>query len=354
MARFLKNIDKKAGLPPGSLIFTGQQKMDEPRLRIIDFNPITLRKEFIPSLEAAGPIKTTETTSWLNIDGLHDSDLIKQIGEEFDLQALMLEDIQDTGQRPKIEEYPDQVFISMKMLFLNEDQSEVWTEQLSAILTKNYLITFQERPGDVFEPVRNRIDNPNGKMRVRGCDYLLYTLLDCVVENYLKVIEKMGERIEEIEDEVLENPEPDLLEEINLYRREIAYVRKAVRPVREIIIKLKNLDSDVVTHETMPYLRDLVSLEEQAVDSTEIYKEMLADLFSTYNMAIGGKLNEIMKFLTIFATIFIPLTFLAGIYGMNFDSMPELHYKYSYYILLGVMTAVAVGMLLYFKKRKWI
>ncbi len=354
MARFLKNIDKKAGLPPGSLIFIGQQRMDEPRLRIIDFDPQTLRKEFITSLEDAGPIKTTATTSWLNIDGLHDSDLIKRIGEQFDLPALMLEDIQDTGQRPKAEEYPDHVFITMKMLFLNEDQSEVWSEQLSAVLTQHYLITFQERPGDVFEPVRNRIDNPNGKMRVRGCDYLLYTLLDCVVENYLKVIEKMGERIEEIEDEVIDNPEPDLLEEINLYRREIAYVRKAVRPVREILSKLKNLDSDVIAHETMPYLRDLVGLEEQAVDSTEIYKEMLADLFSTYNMAIGSKLNEIMKFLTIFATIFIPLTFLAGIYGMNFESMPELHYKYGYYVLLGVMSVVAVGMLLYFKKRKWI
>ncbi|MBI9112168.1 magnesium/cobalt transporter CorA [Maridesulfovibrio ferrireducens] len=354
MARFLKNFDKKAGQSPGSLIFIGQQRMDEPRLRIIDYDSQKLRKEFIKEIDEVGPIKETNTTSWLNIDGLHDSELIKKVGEKFDLSSLMLEDIQDTGQRPKIEEYQDHLFITMKMLFLNKDQTEVWSEQLSAILTPNYLITFQERPGDVFEPVRNRITKPSGKIRTRGTDYLLYALLDCVLENYLKVIEKMGERIEDMEEEVLENPVPELLEEINLYRREIAYVRKAVRPVREIISKLKNLDSEIINPETMPYLRDLASLEEQAVDSAEIYKEMLADLFSTYNMAIGNKLNEIMKFLTIFATIFIPLTFLAGIYGMNFESMPELHYKYGYHVLLGVMAVVAVGMLFYFKKRKWI
>lgn len=354
MARFLKNFDKKAGKSPGSLIFVGQQKTEEPRLRIIDYDTSMIRDEYIQKIDEAAWAKETNTTSWINIDGLHDTELVKNIGDFFCLPSMTLADIINTGQRPKIDEHPDHIFISMKMLFLDEDQGTVKAEQISAILTEKYLVTFQEQPGDVFDPVRERIKRQSGRLRRKGPDYLLYNLIDCILENYLKVIEKLGERIEEMEDEVLANPTSDLLEEINLYRRETAYIRKNVRPAREIIAKINKLDSDIISTDTIPYLRDLSELSELAVDSVEIYKEMLAAHVTTYNMAMGNRLNEIMQFLTIFATLFIPLTFLAGIYGMNFDIMPELHYKHSYFILLGVMFTVALGMLLYFRRRKWL
>nr|WP_321256825.1 magnesium/cobalt transporter CorA [uncultured Pseudodesulfovibrio sp.] len=354
MARFLKKFDKKSGMPPGSLIFIGRQKNETPRLRIIDYDMGIIRDEFIQTIDDATCAKTTATTSWINIDGLHEIEIIKRVGDNFNIPSMVLEDILNTGQRPKIEEYPNHIFISMKMLLLDEDETTVRAEQLSAVLAKNYLITFQEQPGDVFEPVRERIKRQGGRLRKLGPDYLLYTLIDCFLENYLKVIEKMGERIEEMEDEVFGNPEPDLLEEINLYRREMAYVRKAVRPTKEIISKINKLESDIISTEILPFLKDLSDITELSVDSAEIYKEMLASHITTYNMVMGNRLNEIMQFLTIFATIFIPLTFLAGIYGMNFDVIPELHYKYGYYVLLSLMVAVAITMLLYFKKRRWI
>jgi magnesium transporter len=354
MARFLKNFDGKKGLPPGSLVFVGQQKTDKPRLRIIDYDISMMRDEFIQSIDDAAWTKETETTSWINIDGLHDAELMKRVGDNFCLPSMVLEDIMNTGQRPKIEEHSDHIFISMKMLSLDEAQGKVKSEQVSAVLARNYLITFQEQPGDVFEPVRERIKRQNGRLRKFGPDYLLYTLIDSILENYLKVIETMGERIEEMEDEVLANPDPKLLEEINLYRQEIAYVRKAVRPAREIISRINKLESDIITADILPYLMDLSDISELSVDSAEIYKEMLASHITTYNMVMGNRLNEIMQFLTIFATIFIPLTFLAGIYGMNFEFIPELHYKYGYFILLFVMLAVTITMLMYFKKRKWI
>jgi len=354
MARFLKKFEKKAGKPPGSLIFVGKQRIEEPRLRIIDYDSSIMRDELIPSIDEAVWVKETTTTSWINIDGVHDTELIRKVGDVFSLPLMMLEDVMNTGQRPKIEERSDHILISMKMLCLDEDQNKVKAEQISAILAKNYVITFQEQPGDVFDPVRERILRQSGRLRKLGPDYLLYTLIDSILDNYLIVIEKMGERIEEMEDEVLTNPSSELLEEINLYRREIAYVRKHVRPAREIISKVNKLDSEIINPDIFPFLRDLSEIAELAVDSAEIYKDMITSHIATYNMVMGNRLNEIMQFLTIFATMFIPLTFLAGIYGMNFDTMPELHYKYSYFMLLGVMVVVAIGMLTYFRKRKWL
>jgi magnesium transporter len=222
------------------------------------------------------------------------------------------------------------------------------------VLTGRCLVTFQEQPGDVFEPVRERIRRQSGRLRRRGPDYLLYALLDCVFENYLKVIEILGDRIEAFDEDLLDAPSPELLEEINVYRREMAFVRRAVRPAREIALKLVKTENELVSEEINPYLRDLEDMAEQVAEAVETYREMLNDHLNSYNMAVANRLNDVMKFLTIFATIFIPLSFLAGVYGMNFEFMPELKLRYGYFILLGGMACVAVGMLLYFKKRKWI
>lgn len=353
MARFLKKQDEKMGHSPGTIIFVGQQKTDKPRIRIIDFDSKMLRDEFIESVEGLSACTQTSSTSWLNIDGLHASELMTSVGLIFKIPSLVLEDIINTGQRPKLEDLTDNVFVTLKMLSYDDDQNKVYSEQLSAVLTKGCLLTFQEQPGDVFEPVRNRIRRNSGRLRTLGPDYLLYTLLDCVFENYLKVIETMGEQIEDFDKEILENPTQELLEKINSYKLEMAYIRKVVRPAKEIIIKLIKIENQLITPDVNPFLRDLVDMSEQAVDSVEIYREMLNGHLNIYNMAISNRLNDIMKFLTIFSTIFIPLSFLAGVYGMNFEFMPELHYKNGYYLLLSVMGTVALGLLFYFKKKKW-
>lgn len=354
MARFLKKRDGKSGLPPGSLIFIGKQRVEQPRLRIIDYDTTSLRDEFLESPESLSACPQSSTTSWINVDGLHEATLMQSLGSTFGISPLILEDIVNTGQRPNLEEYPETIFVTLKMLFLSEDEATINAEQLSAVLQPKSLLTFQEKPGDVFEPVRERIRTQSGRLRKLGPDYLLYTLLDCVFENYLKVLEIMGERIEEFDEEVLSNPTHELLEEINAYRREIAYIRKAVRPAKEIAVKLAKTDNELVSPEIHHFLRDLADMAEQANDSVEIYREMLNDHLNSYNMAITNRLNDVMKFLTIFATIFIPLSFLAGVYGMNFETMPELHYQYGYYSLLGFMLCVVVVMLGFFKKKKWI
>ncbi|WP_319581674.1 magnesium/cobalt transporter CorA [uncultured Pseudodesulfovibrio sp.] len=354
MARFLRKYDQTAGKPPGSLIFVGQQKIDAPRLKIIDYDQENLRDEVVPDADALAPCLTSGTTSWLNLDGLHVPEVMERVGKAFSISPLILEDIVNTGHRPKMDESPDMVFITLKMLSINEDQDRILSEQLSCVLTGRCLVTFQEQPGDVFEPVRERIRRKSGRLRQLGPDYLLYALLDCVFEHYLKVVEILGERIEAFDEELLDDPSPDLLEEINGYRREMAFVRRAVRPAREIALKLVKTENELISEEINPYLRDLADMAEQVAEAVEIYREMLNDHLNSYNMAVANRLNDVMKFLTIFATIFIPLSFMAGVYGMNFDFMPELKLRYGYFLLLGGMACVAVGMLLYFKKRKWI
>ena len=354
MARFLKKRDRQLGRSPGAPVFLGSQKIDKPRVRKIEYTGTTFIDEFVEdpfSLQAFQPGKAHW---WLNVDGLHEPELMSVLGSSFGLLGLVLEDVVNTGQRPKFEEFPDSIFVTLKMLSLGEDQTRINAEQFSAVLLENGLLTFQEKPGDAFDPVRARLKKPGGRLRGANPDYLLYALLDCIFENYLKTIEVLGEKIETFDEEVLDNPTPQLLEEINIYRREVAYIRKAVRPAREIVFRMIRTESDLVSPATQPYLRDLADMAEQTVDAVDIYREMLNDHLNSYNMVMNNRLGEVMKFLTMFATIFIPLSFLAGVYGMNFETMPELHFRYGYYTILGVMGGVVVSMLTYFKKKKWL
>lgn len=354
MARFLKKNDRKAGLPPGSLVFTGTRKIDTPLIRLVTYSPDDLRDSYISGVADLAVDSGSEDITWLNIDGVHDSELIRELGDYFNLSHMSLEDVQDVGQRPAITEYPEYMFLTMKVLCTGEDDNRVQAEQVSFVLVDNCLITFQEQPGTVFDPVRSRLSRRKGRIRSRSADYLLYALLDCILENYLELIERIGDRIEDMEEEVIDNPEVGLLEDINFYRREIAYVRKSIRPVREILSRLNRSDSDFIAEDNLQYFKELSGMSEQIIDSVEIYKEMISDLYGTYTMAVSTRLNETMKFLTVFATIFIPLTFLAGIYGMNFEFIPELKFRYGYYALLAVMLVIACLMLIYFKRKKWI
>jgi magnesium transporter len=266
----------------------------------------------------------------------------------------VLEDIVNTGQRPRMEEYDNYLFFALKMMRYDPAAGKIRSEQLTMVLGKTFLLTFQEQPGDVFEPVRERIRKQKGRIRKVGIDYLAYALLDTVVDNYLFIIERLGEEIEDIENEILDNPTHDILFKINAYKREMNYLRKTIRPVREFILQLSRVDSDLIQSPTLPFFKDLLDLSNQAVDAIDSYREMLSDHLNIYDSRISNRLNEIMKVLTIFSAIFIPLTFIAGIYGTNFENVPELHFRYSYFIMWGVMVTVALFMLRFFRSKKWL
>jgi magnesium transporter len=279
---------------------------------------------------------------------------MQKIGDIFDLHPLLLEDIMNTDQRPKLEEFDNCLFLVLKMLRYDKEKQVIIAEQLSMVLGRTFLLTFQEQPGDVFEPVRERIRKQKGRIRATGIDYLAYALVDTVIDNYIAIIERIGEQIEDLDEEVLTNPKPVVMEKINTLKREMNYLRKSIRPLREAVIQLLKLDSKLIKDKTIPFLRDLQDLIIHATEAIDMYREMLSDQLNIYNSSISNRMNEIMKVLTIFAAIFIPLTFVAGIYGTNFEYLPELHYKYSYFILWGVMISVAIAMLSYFKRKDWL
>ncbi len=353
MARFFKKREEIKGLSPGSLVFIGNKKVENVRIRVIDYDGTQLKEDELKEIAEGAEFKRTNTVTWINVDGLHDLSLMKKIGDTFDLHPLLMEDILNTGQRPKLEEFDNCLFLVLKMLRYDEQKQIIISEQLSMVMGDNFLLTFQEQPGDVFEPVRERIRKQKARIRGSGIDYLAYALLDCVVENYVFIVEKMGEQIEDIEEEVLSSAEPAVMEKINAFKREMNFLRKSVRPAREAIMQMSKLDSELIDDQTIPFLKDLQDLITQAAEAIDTYRDMLSDELNLYNSAIGNRMNDIMKVLTIFAAIFIPLTFIAGIYGTNFEYLPELKFKYSYFIFWGVMLGVAVVMLVYFKKKKW-
>ncbi|MBN2412426.1 magnesium/cobalt transporter CorA [candidate division KSB1 bacterium] len=354
MARFLKKRLKNKGEIPGTPVFVGEQKLEKCRIRIIDYDPKNLEETELPSIGPATKYLDTDTVSWINIDGLHDMDVINEVGEMFRLHPLTLEDITNTDQRPKMVEYDEYIYIVLKMLFYDDKNEEIVAEQLSMIIGPNYILTFQERIGDIFDPVRQRIRKQKGRVRTLGSDYLAYILLDTIVDNYFYLIESLGEKIEDLEVELIEENSAEKLNSLNFYKRELSYIRKSVFPVKDTITHLLRLDSELIGDDVRHFLKDLEDLTTQVNDALEVYRELLTDLLNIYHTNIGSKLNEIIKVLTIFSVIFIPLTFFAGIYGTNFEYLPELHFRYSYFIFWGALLVIALGMLFYFKRKKWI
>ncbi len=354
MARFYKKRDESRGLPPGSLVFIGEKKTDQIRIRLIDYDGSELQEDTLQSVAKGADFAKTQTVTWINVDGLHDTNQIKEIGRIFDLHPLLMEDILNTGQRPKMEEFDNYLFIVLKMLRYDEERQMIRAEQLSIVVGKTFLLTFQERPGDVFEPVRERIRKRKGRIRVSGVDYLAYALLDTVVDNYIHIVEKVGEKVEDLEERVLSDPDPSVISEINALKREMAFMRKSTRPAREAITMLSKLDSELIREQTRPFLKDLLDIVSGASEAIDTYRDMLSDQLNIYNSLVANRMNDIMKVLTIFAAIFIPLTFIAGIYGTNFEYLPELHFRYSYFYFWGVLVSVAVGMLYFFKRKGWL
>jgi len=354
MARFVKNRSATRGKSPGELIFVGRQKTDTVKIHMIQYDESNLEETTGEKLATVLEKRKDGGITWLDITGLHDTETIASVGTEFAIHPLTLEDIINTGQRPKVEEFDHYISIIVKMMRFEPTDGKMHSEQLAIVMGENYLITFQERPGDVFNPVRERLRSMKGRSRRSGSDYLAYALLDTIFDNYLLLIERLGEQIEGIEPMLIDNPGPQIISLINEYRRELHFLRASIRPAREAIREFSRLEEDLILPSTFIFLRDLNDLGTQAVETMETYREMLKDQLDSYSATSGNRLNEIMKFLTVFSAIFIPLSLLAGIYGTNFAMVPEYHLTYGYFFFLGLLVVVATGMIIFFKRKKWL
>lgn len=352
-SRLVKKTSIKKGLRPGSLIYIGEQKVDKVRIRVIDYDETNLSEHVFENIEETFPFKDKASVSWINIDGLHDVELLRKLGAHFGIHNLVLEDILNTDQRPTIEDYGDYVYISLKMLYYDEERNMIMEEQFSLVLFNQTVISFQENFGDTLEPVRVRIRKGKGRARKAGSDYLAYILIDAVIDNYFVVLEILGECIEGLEDELMNDASDATLKNIHSLKREMVLLRKYIWPVRELINEFDRTESPLIEEATSIYLRDLYGHAIQLIDTMEAYRDMISGMLDTYLSISGNKMNEVMKTLTIMASIFIPLTFIAGLYGMNFENMPELHKSWGYPVVIITMVIVALGLVYYFKKKKW-
>ena len=353
MPKFFKRVSKKTGLPPGAVVHIGDKRIEKAKIDIIDYDEAQFQEKTAKKAEECFPFKDTETVTWINISGIHDVEIIKKIGKEFKLHPLVLEDIVNTGQRPKYEDFDDYIFVVLKMLYYDDKSDEIKTEQMSLIVGSNFVISFQEIEGDVFHPIRERIRNSKGRIRKAGADYLAYALLDAVVDGYFIILEKIRERIEGIEEELVKNPTPETLKIIHDLKREMIFLRKSVWPLREVISVLERGESSIIHEKTQIYLRDVYDHTIQVIDTIETFRDMVSGMLDIYLSSISNRMNQVMKVLTMIATIFIPLTFIAGIYGMNFKYMPELEWKSGYFIALGLMFVIGLSMFVHFKRKKW-
>ncbi|WP_297691091.1 magnesium/cobalt transporter CorA [uncultured Eudoraea sp.] len=354
MARIVKKRKEDIGRSPDDMFFRGEQKMDEVLLRIVDFDAEHLQEKTVENLDALLELKKTATVTWFNMDGLHETSIIEEIAEGFNFDKLVLADVMNVNARPKVQEFSNCILLSIKMLQQNSHSDNISVENLSLIITDTALLSFQEKKGDVFEPVRDRIRNQKKRIRTSGTDYLAFALLDIVVDNYIFILGVLGEKIEALEESLLQEPRKSVIDEIYTYKREMNFLRKNISPAQEMILALSKMESELINENNNIHFKELLDNIHQAIDSSETYREILSDQLNIYHTTISSKLNDVMKLLTIFSVIFIPLTFIAGIYGTNFEVLPELKFEYSYFIMLGVMILIAVGMLMYFSKRKWL
>ncbi len=350
----VRRHSKKAGLPPGTLVHIGEKKVESVGITIIDYDEQQVTEKRVASVEECFPFKQTPTVTWINIDGLHEVEVIEKLGKAFGLHPLILEDVLSTGQRPKFEDYENCVFVVLRMLSYSDEHEGVESEQVSFVLGSSFVVSFQERAGDVFESVRDRIRNGKGRIRKMGADYLVYSLVDAIVDSYFGILERVGERIEALEDELVSDPNERTLQQIYALKREMISLRRSIWPLRELVNGIQRSDSVLVGESTNVYLRDVYDHTIQIIDTIESYRDIVSGMLDTYLSSISNRMNAVMKVLTIIATIFIPLTFVAGIYGMNFEHMPELRWRWSYPAVWLLMLAVAGVMMVYFKRKKWL
>ena len=354
MVRFIKKSSSTRGLPPGSIVHIGDKKTEKIKISVMDYSIGKFDEKEVKKVEDCFQFKRKPSTTWINVDGLHDVETIEKLGKCFDIHPLVMEDIVNTDQRPKMEDFENYIFFVLKMLYIDDKTHEIQSEQVSLILGQNYVISFQEKVGDVFNAVRERIRKGKGRIRKMGADYLAYSLIDAIVDNYFIILERIGEKVETIEQDVVSNPQPEILQKIYNLKREMIYLRKSVWPLREVINGLMREESKLIKKGTHIYLRDLYDHTVQVIDTIETFRDMISGMLDIYMSSVSNKMNEVMKVLTIFAAIFIPLTFIAGVYGMNFHNMPELSLPWAYPAVWIVIILVGVSLLIYFKHKKWI
>jgi magnesium transporter len=352
--RFTKKRSVKAGMPPGSLVHIGKTPDEAASIGLIGYDQDGIVELQFTSVNDCLPHLDRTGITWVNVEGVHNVDIIRHLGEHYALHPLVLEDIVNTIQRPKIEDYDNYLFIVLRML-KPTGTGEFTSEQLSIILASDHIFTFQEGiQGDVFDGVRDRIRNGKGKIRGMGADYLAYALIDAIVDSYFSVLEDLGERIIDLEEELTTSPERKTLHIINEIKKEIIFLRKAVWPLREAVSFLERGDSHLLRDATRVYFRDIYDHTVQVIDTVETYRDLLSGMFDLYLSSISNRTNEIMKFLTVIGTIFMPLTFLVGVYGMNFKHFPELEWHNGYFILWGFMLSLAAAMIIYFRRKRWL
>lgn len=345
---------KKAGLPPGSLVYLGAEKADKVTITQISYSETHYEEKELKDISETMISPDPDTTTWINIDGIHNTEMIESAGKHFDIHPLVLEDIVNTQHRPGAEEFDNYMFLALKMLSVDQDKKTIVSEHVSLVLGKNWVISFQENKVDIFEPFRERIRQAKGIIRQRKEDYIFYRLVDTIVDNYFLVTEFISEAIEDLEEEILVRPEKSTLESIYDMKKLIQELKKSIFPLREAVSTILRDESEYISEATGKYFRDVYEHIIQAFETIESQRETLTSFTDLYMSGLSNKMNQVMQFLTIFAAIFIPLTFIAGVYGMNFEYIPELQYKYGYFIVWGVMITVGLLMLRYFKKKDWL
>ena len=355
MPKLTKKRSQKAGLPPGTLIHIGEKKREEPKITILDYDEAQFQEREAKSIEECFPFKEKPTVTWINVEGLHQVEVLERLGGCYGLHPLVLEDILNTDQRPKMEDYGEYIYIVLKMLNYDDKSGQIEAEQISLVLGQNFVLSFQEgKEGDVFGLLRERLRGAKGRIRKMGADYLAYSLIDSVVDHYFIILERLGERVEFLEEELVTEPTTKTLQEIYNLKREMIFLRKAVWPLREVISGLERGESSLIQQNTQIYFRDVYDHTIQVIDTIETFRDTVSGMLDIYLSSVSNRLNAVMKVLTIIATIFMPLTFLAGIYGMNFKYMPELEWRWGYPLVWMIMIAIGIFMLFYFRKKKWL
>jgi len=353
MSRYIEKKKEDIGLSPYALVFRGQKKTDKIVLRAMDFNLEDVTELEVKSTNDLVALKKSKKLSWLNIDGLDDVDLMENLAKVFKIDHNILSDVMNPSSRPKMQEFENGIFVTIKMLQYDDKEDNLTVENLSIIIADNTLISFQEKSGLVFEPIRQRILKHKNKIRTSGSDYLAFALLDVVVDNYIYVIGILGEKIENLEEDMTNEPRKELLDDINIFKRELNFLRKNTKPAKEMILNLVKMESEFIHDENHIHFRELQDNINEASELTDSYREILYDQLNIYHSSMSTKLNEIMRVLTIISVIFIPITFIVGVYGTNFENVPELHWHHGYFIMWAVMVLTTLGMLWFFKRKKW-
>ncbi|MEH6387743.1 MAG: magnesium/cobalt transporter CorA [Pseudomonas profundi] len=344
---------RKVGAAPGTLVHIGKAYNGATPVRVIDYDQDHLADDTLTDLNELSQYKDGDRVSWLNVDGVNQPELIDAIGQTFELHPLVLEDILNTDQRPKVEDYDGYLYIVLRMLRFDTERQHIHSEQLSLVLGDGYVISLQEHPGDVFDAVRERL-RTGRRIRFMRSDYLAYALLDAVVDHYFVLLEHLGDQIEALEDELIDNPTPATLSRIHHFKREMLLLRKSIWPLREVLSRLSRDENPLINAETKLFLRDVYDHAVHVIDTVDTLRELLIGMLDLYLSSVSNRMNEVMKVLTIFATLFMPLTFIAGVYGMNFDVMPELRWVYGYPAVLGLMLVLVIGLVIFFRKRHWL